>query len=257
MSPSGSRSVSHDALTVGAIAAMAVLLVIFNHEGLGHGSVCVAIGGQVTLLSSALFRCSVPSAIIDIGGPAMNLAFGLIALGASRVISPRRVGLRLGLILVAAFAGFWEGGYLVQAMAMREGDLYSAGVAFIGEPSLGWRVVGGLMGAALYLATLAVTMKELLSIGDARRVGRIGWLAATGAAVLTASVYRGGWGDNLLNTFLEIGLASVPLLVMPRRPAPGADAVIRARPLVWIIASVVVIVFAATQGHGIGDPGLA
>ncbi|OYX56568.1 MAG: hypothetical protein B7Y86_07200 [Brevundimonas subvibrioides] len=257
MTPTGPGFERHDGLTVAAIAVIASLAVIVNHEALGHGSVCLGLDGQVTLLSSSLFRCSVPSAAIDIGGPLMNLILGVIALIASRTIAPGRPGWRLGLTLVAAFAGFWEGGYLVQAMAMQKGDLYSAGAAFIGEPSWPWRIAGSVGGVTLYLATLVVTLRGLATLGDGRRVGRIAWLSATTAAVVTASVYRGGWGENLLNTFLEIGLASLPLLVMPVGASLPPGRVIGSRPQVWIIALVVMVVFAATQGQGIGDPGLA
>lgn len=257
MTQAAGRLARHDAPTVAAIAVISALVVIVDHEALGHGSVCLAVGGQVTLLSSSLFRCSTPSALIDIGGPAMNLTLGLIALIASRVTSRARPGLRLGLMLIAAFAGFWEGGYLVQAMATQKGDLYFIGANFIGEPSLWWRLAGGVLGVALYLATVVMTARGLSSLGDGRQVGRITWMAATAVTVLTASVYRGGWGENLLNAFLEIGLASVPLVLMPDRVTAVRTEVVRRAPAVWGLALLFVIVFAATQGAGIGDPGLA
>jgi len=258
MTQSGPEPLRHDGPTVAAIATIAAIAVIVDHEALGHGSVCLAVGGQVTLLSSSLFRCSVPSALIDIGGPVLSLTLGLIALIVSRVVSPTRPGLRLGLMLVAAFAGFWEGGYLVQAMATRRGDLYFVGANFIGEPSLWWRIAGGVLGVALYLATLFVTARGLASLGQSRRVGRTAWVAATSAVILTASVYRGGIGENLLNAFLEIGLASLPLLLaIPDRAGASEGEMIRRNPGVWMAAVVVALVFAATQGLGIGDPGLA
>lgn len=257
MTPTGAGFPRHDRLTVGAIAAIAALTVIVDHEALGHGAVCLAIGGQVTLLSSSLFRCSAPGAAIDLGGPLLSLTLGLIALTASRTISSRRPGLRLGLLLVAVFAGFWEGGYLVQAMATRQGDLFFAGAAFLGEPSSWWRISGALLGTGLYLGTLVVAARGLAALGDARRLGRIAWVAATATVVATAGLYRGGWGPNLLNAFLEIGLAAAPLLLMPDRGAVWTGAVIAARPAVWIAAAVVILAFAATLGLGVGDPGLA
>lgn len=258
MPQTGEAIEHHDAPTVAAIAAIAALAVIVNHEALGHGSVCLAVGGQVTLLSSSLFRCSAPSALIDIGGPSLSLTLGLVALIARQTLAAHRTDLKLGLLLVATFAGFWEGGYLVEAMATRKGDLYGAGTAFIGEPSLWWRGVGGLAGAALYAVTWRLTAQGLASMGEGRRLGRIAWIAATAATVLTASVYRGGWGENLVNAFLEIGLASLPLLLLMQdgtHPGPGRS--IRPRPSVWIGAVVIAIAFAATLGWGIGDAALA
>jgi len=258
MTQSAPETGQHDGVTAAAIAAIAAIIVIVDHEALGHGSVCLAVGGQITLLSSSLFRCSVPSALIDIGGPMLSLTLGLIALIVSRAVSPTRPDLRLGLMLVAAFAGFWEGGYLIQAMATQKGDLYFAGANFIGEPSLWWRIAGGVLGVALYLVTLVVTARGLASLGQGRRTGRIAWVAATSVVVLTASVYRGGIGENLTNAFLEIGLASLPLLLfMPSREQTRAVNVIERKRHLWIAALLVVVVFAATQGAGIGDPGLA
>lgn len=257
MSLSDTATARHDGPTAMAVAAIAALAVVFDHELLGHGSVCLAIGGQVTLVSSALSRCSTPSALIDLGGPLISLTLGLIALVVSRGLSPTRPALRLGLRLVAAFAGFWESGYLVQAMATQDGDLYSAGAAFLGKPMMPWRVAGGLLGAALYVATLVVTARGLAALGDGRRLGRLSWVSAATVTVLTASVYRGGWGENLQNTILEIGVASLPLLVMPSRVPRGAAPLIGRSRLIQAVALLVIVIFALTQGAGLGDPGRA
>ncbi|WP_404415334.1 hypothetical protein [Brevundimonas vesicularis] len=242
----------HDALTVGAIAVLAAITVTVSHEAVGHGGTCLAVGGEVVLLTSSLFRCSAGSSLIDLGGPLVNFAIGLIALLTSSKLAMGRPGLRLGLILMAGFAGFWEGGYLVRAMATREGDLYTAGAAFIGSPDASWRILGGVLGVVIYAGAVVLVRRGIGRLGDARRVARISWVAAMFATVCAALVYRGGLGADLRDATLEIGVASAPLLFLnPRGPAEAAPVISRNR-LIWLLASGAFIAFTLTMGRGIG-----
>ena len=59
----------NDSLTVAAVAVLAMCVVTFDHEALGHGSVCLALHGHILLLSSSLFRCDVRSGWIDLRVP--------------------------------------------------------------------------------------------------------------------------------------------------------------------------------------------
>jgi hypothetical protein len=244
-----------DALTVGAIAALAALTVTVSHEALGHGGVCLAIGGRVTLLTSSLFHCSVPSGLIDLGGPLTNLAVGLAALAATRVVGAGRPALKLFLILVSAFVGFWEGGYLIKAMLMADGDLYFAWADLVGPPNGLVRGAGVAAGLALWLGTavFATRSLSLLAGEDARRLRRIVWLAATTATVGAAVFYRGGPGPNLRDAFLEIGAASLPLLLIRGwRVGDATPAPIGRRWGVVLLAVAVWVVFVLTQGRGLG-----
>ena len=245
---------SNDTTTVAALAILAAITVTVAHEAVGHGSVCLALGGRVTLLTTSLFRCDAPSFLIDLGGPLTSLVVASMAAGASCVTRATRPELTLYLVLVAAMAGFWEGGYLVQAVLTRHGDLYSAWNGLAGEASVWVRGVGVAVGAALYLATVVFASRMLAgTLVEPRKAARTAWVAATVATVAAASIYRGGLGDNLINTALEIGAASLPLLLIPRRANGAATArPIRRSVPVLVVAVVVWMAFALTMGRGIG-----
>jgi hypothetical protein len=246
--------------TVGAIALIAMCVVTFDHEGLGHGGVCLALGGHIELLSSALFRCDRASPAIDAAGPLTNLLLGLAALALRRFTPAERAGLRLFLILVTAFSLFWEGGYLVQAMLRRDGDLYFALRDLLGGPALWWRLAGGALGAAVYGAAVVVTSRALAGLWpdlvQARRAARTAWLVAVVGAALAAFLYRGpDSARNFHDAVVEIGLAAVPLLLIPRGGARTNSASgvgrIAFSSATLVLAACVFALFAATQGRGV------
>jgi hypothetical protein len=255
----------NDALTVAAIALAAMCLVTFDHEALGHGGMCLAVGGRIVELTSSVFHCDRLSPWIAPAGPTSNLLIGTLALLLSRWLRPRRADVALFLLLVTSFSYFWESGYAVHAMHQRDGDLYFAGQDFFGEPSLGWRVAAAITGAALLVATAIGTSRSLAArwpdLREARRVARIAWFAATVGAVLAAVPFAlrsggaEGWGD-LRDAGLEIGGGAFPLLWMPRYAVSGATAaparcIARSLPTLAVVL-LVYVVFVATLGRGMG-----
>ncbi|WP_426034993.1 hypothetical protein [Brevundimonas sp. DC300-4] len=244
---------SNDTLTVAALAVLAAITVTVAHEAVGHGSVCLAVGGRVTLLTTSLFRCDVPSFLIDLSGPFTSLAVAAVAALAATVTRETRPGLTLYLVLVAAMAGFWEGAYLVQAVLTRHGDLYSVWTGLAGEATVAVRVGGAAVGAAIYLATVVFASRMLAgTLVEPRKAARTAWAAATVATVAAALIYRGGVGENLINTMLEIGAASLPLLLIPRRANGAATArpIRRSVPVIGL-AAMAWLGFALTMGLGI------
>lgn len=247
--------------TIGALALIAMCLVTFAHEALGHGGACLALGGQVELLTSSLFRCDRASPLIDAAGPLTNLLLGLAAWALRSRIAAYRASPRLFLILVTAFSLFWEGGYLVQAMLLRDGDSYFVARDLLGEPRLWWRIVLGAVGVAIYGAAVVVTSRALTGLwpdrARARGAARTAWLVAVAGAVLAALLYQGPHaGRNLHDTVTEIGLASLPLLLIPggAGETPASEGAVRIgfSPSVVVLAVVVFALFAAIQGRGLG-----
>jgi hypothetical protein len=249
----------NDALTVAAIALLAMCFVTFDHEALGHGGMCLALGGHIRILTSSVFRCDLQSVWIDPAGPFGNLLMGALALALVGAVPRRSSGIRLFLILVAAFSFFWEAGYVIEAMRSRHGDLYSAGQDFLGEPSTGWRIGGALTGFSLYLFTARWTSRSLLDLWPradaARSVARTAWAVASIGAALAALAYTGeGFGD-LRDAVLEIGASSWPLLLIPRSNPSAAEA-LPAEGIVrnWTVvgtSAVVYAIFLATLGRGL------
>jgi len=259
MSVNSSAALKPDWLTIAALGLMAMCVVTFDHEALGHGSVCLAIGGHIRLLTSSLFRCDARSGWIDIGGPAMNLLMGTLALVARFLIPQKMVKLRLFLILVTAFSFFWEGGYLIRAMHRRDGDLYFFTEFLLGSVAVWQRWMGAAVGLALFVLAARMTSRALLQLwpdaGVARAVARTVWISATAGAAIAASFYMGhGWA-NFRDAVLEIGLASFPLLLIPfgsragNSSARGPEIDRSYTVIVW--ALVVYAGFVASLGRGI------
>ncbi|HEY8948765.1 MAG TPA: hypothetical protein VIM56_07760 [Rhizomicrobium sp.] len=247
---------SNDTATVGALAVIAMCVVTLAHEALGHGGACLLLGGHIELLSSSLFRCDLRSGWIDPAGPGMNLLVGLLALIARLAAPPGFVKTRFLLVLVTAFNFFWEGGYLMRAMILRDGDLYFFARFMMGAPSLWMRAAGFVAGLAIYAFAVRVTSRALAGMFDTRegrRVARGAWIAAVIAAGAAALAYRGAplWPD-LRDALLEIGLASVPLLLIPRANeyAPQARAIIGRSLPVIAGAAIVFAAFVMTLGRG-------
>lgn len=248
-----------DRLTAACIGLLAMCVVTSDHEALGHGSACLLVGGHIVTLTSSIFRCDVHAGWIDLGGPLGNLVGGALALGLSRVVPARFTGLKLFLVAVTAFSWFWEGAYAPYAMARRNGDLYFFAQFLLGDVSPVVRGTVALCGIALFFATARLTSRALLMLWSdarvARGIARTLWQGATLGAAGAAFTYRGaGWGD-LKDAVLEIGVASLPLLFIPRERADALDtsaAILPRSYLTIALAIAVFALFAATLGRGIG-----
>jgi hypothetical protein len=247
----------NDWLTIAAIGVLAMCVVTFDHEALGHGSACLFLHGHITLLSSSIFHCDVRSGWIDPAGPAMNLLMGTLALIASRFVPPRLTGIKLFLIAVTAFSYFWEAGYVMDAMRTRHGDLYFFAQFMLGDVPLWLRWVAAGCGVALYAIGIGLTSRALLDLWPdavvARRVARTVFIAASVGAAMAALAYQGeGWGD-LRDAVLEIAAGAFPLLFIPlasRKPEMFETLIARNYATI-ALAAVVFGIFTATLGRGI------
>ena len=248
-----------DWLTVAAIGLLAMCLVTFDHEVLGHGSACLVLHGRILALSSSIFRCSQRSGLIDAAGPVTNVFCGLVALAARAVVPQRFVKLSLFLALVTAFSFFWEGGYLIHAMHQRDGDLYFFARWWLGSVTVWQRWVGAALGAALYLLSVRLTARALSEFWpdakQARSMARVVWLCATMGTMLAAFDYSGGMPGDLRGAVLEIGVASFPLLFIPLHGRQSIAshptcAITRSYPVI-VLALATYAVFLVTLGHGL------
>lgn len=249
----------NDWLTVAALGLLAMCVVTFDHEALGHGGACLFLHGRIRLLPSSLFRCDVKSDWIDPAGPASNLLMGAIALAVLRLSGRRGPKLSLLLILVAAMSFFWETTYLIHAMHKRDGDLYFFARFLLGEVPLWVRWAAAAAGLAGYVAAIWITSAGLSRLwpetGGARAVARTAWLSATVGAAVAALAYAGqNWAD-VRDAVLEIGGASLPLLFIPVRGSgiveERAPAPITRSPVAIGAAVVVYALFVATMGRGV------
>jgi hypothetical protein len=249
----------NDWLTVAALGLLAMCVVTFDHEALGHGGACVLLHGHIRLLSSSLFRCDVQSGWIDPAGPACNLLVGALALACLGFVPERLLNFRLLLILISGFSFFWEGGYAIRAMLRREGDLYYFAQFLLGKVYVWQRCLAAGAGLALYILAARLTSNALLKLWPearvARAVARTAWTSATLGTVVAALAYAGpGWRD-LRDSVLEIGGAAFPLLFIPARSRAVEETqpsrfIPRSR-ITAIVSGVVYAIFVASLGRGV------
>ncbi|MDB5740564.1 MAG: hypothetical protein JWP16_1604 [Alphaproteobacteria bacterium] len=228
-----------DVPTLCAIAVLAMIAATAAHEAIGHGGACLVAGGHIARLTSVYFTCAPPGRWIDAAGPLGNLACGAVAWLGLRLLPPTASAWRLFAYLTAAFSFYWFAGYLVYAMARDTGDYIFA----VGPAPLG-RAAEAVLGVALYLLTARLLGRQDVG-GDVRRRA---WLAATVAALLAALLYAPGRLGAAVQAGLEIGAASLPLLL---RPGASSGMSVRRSPA-WIGAGVILFaVFAVTLGRGL------
>jgi len=84
--PSLRETTKPDLLTIAAIAIAATVIADFIHEGIGHGGMCVATGGQPLALSTVHFECSADTRLVAAGGTLANLIFGALFWGAALAV---------------------------------------------------------------------------------------------------------------------------------------------------------------------------
>jgi hypothetical protein len=254
------KLVKHDWLTVAAIGVLAMVAVTFDHEALGHGSFCLGLGGHITLLSTSLFRCDAKTNLIDAGGPIGNLLMGSVALLAFRLMDRRRAALRLFCITVFAFSFFWESGYAVKSMLDMRGDYYGAISYFMGGVTPLVRATTAAIGVVVFVATIGIARRGLLQIESGRAsslgLARQLWLSATLGSAVAALFFRRPMAGNLRDTVMELGIASVPMLLMPWRETTqgtGEAATIGRSPVLIALAGTLYAAFVLTMGRGLGS----
>jgi hypothetical protein len=169
-------------LTLVAIAFAAYGFADIAHETLGHGGACLLSGGRSLLVDTTFQDCSLRSRWIDGAGPAMGIAVALSAwLGARRV---RGENLRIFLVLVFAFAAFWNVGYLIKSGLSRTGDWHFLIEGL--EPSGAWHIGLAVAGVVLYIAAMRM-LARAWPTGEGMRSGAFSLIAYGAAAVLAAA----------------------------------------------------------------------
>ncbi len=245
-----------DLLSIVALAILAVCTTACAHEALGHGSACLLLGGRITLLSNAFFRCSAHSPMIDIAGPVGNLSVGLIAFLLQGRVAKTRPALRFYALCVMAFSLFWEAGYVAFAMVHNRGDYVSAWTGFVGPASWTVRIGGIALGIAAYLVFARMLAFRARAFAD--RPGRVAhllrpaWLAGVVVMAISASLYSPDRYGAVHDAGLSVASAFPLLFPYASLRATGETMKSIARDgrlIAGALASFVV--FALTMGRGL------
>ena len=152
--------------TIAAIAIAAYVLSNIVHEGLGHGGVCLAVGGRPVAISTAWFRCNEDDVgrnaarAVSAGGTIANLVVGVVMLALVRRSSgsPARRYFCWLLMMVSLLQA---GGYLLVSPLAGFGDWASFVRGY--APGVAWPLKLGLtaIGLAISLFALQVGRRGL------------------------------------------------------------------------------------------------
>lgn len=251
-----------DMPTLMALGAVAATVSALAHETLGHGGVCVAVGGHITLLTSIRFHCLGATPLTDAAGPLGNAFAAALSLLLLRLCRPTAAATRLFLTFVAAINAFWLAGQMVYSAALNTEDL-----AFVAR-DLGWphswRVLTALLGIVLYVACgriMTQAMRDLIVPGEraaqTRRRIAIAYLASAASAAIAGAMWRGDPWGSAFNGLLAIAIAPLGMWIgvarATRLGSRDATMVPIARSWAWVVGGgVLFVLFALTQGRGIG-----
>jgi hypothetical protein len=141
---------THSYSTLGAIAAVAFIVACVAHEAIGHGGMCLAVGGRITLLTSVYFHCTNGGPLTDAAGPLMNLIAGAACWLLARN-QPLISQTRLFFVLAMAFNLFWGAGYFILSAVTNTGDWSFVLRDLSLEPRWLWRLLMGALGVVIYV----------------------------------------------------------------------------------------------------------
>jgi hypothetical protein len=263
--PPSHQATKPDLLTIAAIAIVATVGANFIHEGLGHGGMCVATGGQPLVLSTVHFECSADTRLVAAGGTLANLILGALSWGAMRAVT-RSTTWRYFFWLLMTLNLFGAGGYFLFSGIGNIGDW--AVVVAGWQPAWAWRVGLAALGIVTYFFLFVpLSLRELRPfLGKdakirARRARQFtlvpyltgavlscaaGALNPVGPLLILISAAASSFGGNS-------GLAWMwTLLYGPRFPSSEFQMPEIERSRRWIIAAVVLaIAFIMGLGPGI------
>jgi hypothetical protein len=254
-----------DRWTIAAIAIAAMVIADFIHEGLGHGGMCVATGGQPLVLSTVHFECSADTRLVAAGGTLANLIFGALFWGAARAVK-QAAPWRYFFWLLMTFNLLDAGGYFLFSGIGNFGDW--AAVVAGWQPPWAWRVGLVALGAVTYfLLFVPLCLRELrpflgkdveIRVRRAKQLTLMPYLTAgvlscaagalnpVGPILILVSAAAASFGGHS-------GLAWMwTLLYGPRIPSSALQMPEIERNRGWMIAAVVLaIMFIAGLGPGV------
>jgi hypothetical protein len=242
---------AHSYATLAAIAALAFVVACVAHEVVGHGGMCVVLGGHVTLLSSVYFHCSNGGPSVDAAGPLMNLFVGAIFWSILRTERRLSAHWRLFFVFAMAFNLFWGAGYLIYSAVTGTGDCAFVLRDLALRPSWMWQCFMGAFGVLLYQRSVRLVAFHLPS-GTPLLTP---YLVAGAVSCLAALFFAGPTFPALREAAQESFGAAVGLLLLACRSRDQAESqlsiVFVPRSNGWLLTSTLItITFVATLGRG-------
>ena len=164
-----------DRLTLIAMAVIAYALANVAHEAVGHGGMCVAVGGKPIALNAVYFDCdedgltAAASKWIAAGGTLVDLLLAALSFAALRVLPRRPTTARYAAWLFFSVNAMQAAGYWLFSGVGNLGD-WAKVVEGLGTSG---RVGLGVLGGLAYLVVIRLSLAELLLFAGPSE-GRVG-----------------------------------------------------------------------------------
>ena len=248
-------SPTHSYSTLGAITAVAFIVGCVAHEAIGHGGMCLVLGGRITLLTSVYFRCTNGGPLTDAAGPLMNLIVGVVCwlLARSRPLASLS---RLFFVLAMAFNLFWGSGYFIFSAVSNTGDWAFVLRDLSLQPLWLWRLLMGVLGLVLYVVSARVVATYLtpgtplvwpyLVAGAVSCVAALFFIGPVLPALRDAA--RESLGSN-------VGLLVLAYLGLKQAYSSPPQSFVAFSKRWLIFSALVTILFFLVLGRGYGDVG--
>lgn len=216
-----------DPITLASLGVLAYVTETLLHEAAGHGGVCLATGGQITLLAPLYMRCSVSTPLMVAAGPAMNAVAGFACLLALRLRSGQAGPLRYFLWLSLVFNWLVAAGYLLVGGLTGFGD-WAALFASV-RLDWAWRAPAVLVAVLLYGSVLRFASREFARLTGLGRpskaiLARLVVVPSAAAALVATAAELYGQGGAPLGLALALGCTLfVGLTLMGMGANSGVD----------------------------------
>ena len=263
--PPARTATNPDLWTIAAVAVVAAVITDLIHEGMGHGGMCVATGGQPLMLSTVHFECSADTRLVAAGGTLANLIFGMLA-GVVMHSVKRSAPWRYFLWLLMTFNLLDAGGYFLFSGIGGIGDW--AAVVAGWQPAWAWRMGLAALGIVTYFFLFVpLCLRDLrpflggdikIRVRRARQLALVAYLTSGILACVAGAVNPVGPLLILISAAASSfgghsGLAWMwSLLRNPRIPSTGLQMAEIDRSRGWIVTAVILAVgFIAGLGPGV------
>ena len=242
--------------TVAAISVIAFVLACVAHEVLGHGGMCLIVGGRINLLTSVYFRSDGGGVLTDAAGPMMNLIVGAVCWFLIRRWTTPSILWRLFLVLAMAFNLFWGAGCFILSAVTNTGDWAFVLRQLQLEPIWVWRIVIGVLGVFIYRWSIRLLAAQLPT-GTPLLVP---YLVTGIFSCFAALFFFGPMAPALREAALEgFGVGVGLIILASNRPeqktSPPPELVVTAGNEWLFAAAVLAVIFIATLGRGFGNAG--
>lgn len=272
MSPGPEPAGSVDIPTLLALAIVAYIVANVLHEAVGHGGSCLALGCDPLIVTTAYFdgdssrSSDLVRRLIAAGGTVVNAVAGLGLWWLLRRATRRSGALRCFLWLSMTVNLLVAAGYPLFSGVIGVGDWVTVVEGM--EPAGAWQAILILSGVVLYVAVIALSLRELAHLiggGSRDAVRRLG-VKLTVLPYLCGSVFSTlGSVLNPIGAALVVTSAAAhfggtsalawmaQLLGTKFFRSPGGEPIRVARSGGWIaIAAIMLALHVAVLGPGIG-----